>query len=171
MVSVRYTLLSIWQELLLSLVRHKPADVEVNKGMAENSMTADLFKHPVLVRGRVSGRYRKKEGLPSASVKKQAICSTIFSPSSPTHSRHWLKAAELALDKTSCAQLYLVTAEGCGIGPKRLSCRHHPLTNRHNTSKRLDRKSDVIANPEQQACYATVAVHGPRIRSSYSSQV
>jgi hypothetical protein len=101
MISVRYTLLSIWQELSLSLVRHKPADVEANKGMAENSMTADLFKHPVLVRGRVSGRYRKKEGLPSASVKKQAICSTIFSPSSPTYSRHWLKPAGASTRKNT----------------------------------------------------------------------
>jgi len=59
MVSVRYTLLSIWQELLLRSIRQNPVDVEINKGMAENSFTADLFKHPVLVRGRVACCYRK----------------------------------------------------------------------------------------------------------------
>ena len=60
MVSFRYTLLPIWRQLLLSSVRDKPADVETDKRMAENSRTADLFKHPALVRGRETCCCRKK---------------------------------------------------------------------------------------------------------------
>jgi hypothetical protein len=136
---------------LLRSVRQKPADVETNKGMAENSITADLSKYPVLVRGRISCRYRKnrnKRVYPMLALRNR-LPAPLYSRSQAQHScAIGLNLWELALDKTSCTQLYLVTAEGCGIGPKRLSCRHRPPTNRHSTNCKFPRGSQQTSGPE-----------------------
>lgn len=88
MVSVRYSLLSIWQKLLLRPVRQNPGDVEINNGMAENSLTADLFKHPVPVRGCVSCRYRKNrdERVYLVLALRNRLLAPLYSRSQAQHS-------------------------------------------------------------------------------------